>query len=136
MHTNSTIHWLLYDSSMSDEPNHLPYEQIAGELPASLLHGFWNALLDVNPLVHALHCLASMDQNLIPDTQLILDSGPTDKIAAIMSFNNTTQHALQPRRIVIMQNSGREQFIPTYSHLWEPLSYPLLFPHGTLGWER
>ena len=24
--------------------------------------------------------------------------------------------------------------IPTVSRLWEPLAYPLLFPHGSLGW--
>ena len=35
---------------------------------------------------------------------------------------------------MVSQQGGNDQYIPTISRLWEPLAYPLLFPHGTLGW--
>ncbi|KIY51825.1 hypothetical protein FISHEDRAFT_12425, partial [Fistulina hepatica ATCC 64428] len=38
------------------------------------------------------------------------------------------------RSLFIIQHDSTSQSIPTLSRQWEPLSYPLLFPHGTLGW--
>jgi hypothetical protein len=29
---------------------------------------------------------------------------------------------------------GRIEQVPLLSHSWEPLAYPILFPHATLGW--
>ena len=73
----------------------------------------------------------------LPNAQLVLhDAGPANEIAAIMSFENTTQREVRPRRIVIMRTNGTEQYIPTHSRLWEPLSYPLFFPQATLGWGK
>ena len=136
-HENSSIRWILYDSSMQDIPHHLPHEAIAQQLPVQIIQSFWNALVSVNPLVSALRLLASINPSQLPNAQLILhDAGLTNEIAAIMSFDNTTQHGIRPRRIIITRTSGTEQYVPNYSRLWEPLSYPLLFPHGTLGWGR
>ena len=53
-----------------------------------------------------------------------------------MSFDRTTQQEVRPCHIVITCTSGQEQYVPTHSHLWEPLGYLLLFPHGTLGWGK
>ena len=36
--------------------------------------------------------------------------------------------------IVISHTNGQNQQITTVSCMWEPLSYPLLFSEGTLGW--
>ena len=35
---------------------------------------------------------------------------------------------------MVIRRDGSNQSISTISRLWEPLAYPLLFPHGTLGW--
>ena len=46
------------------------------------------------------------------------------------------QCEVHSHHIIIMRTSGSEQYIPTHSCLWEPLSYSLLFPYGTLGWGK
>ncbi|CDO71194.1 hypothetical protein BN946_scf184845.g64 [Trametes cinnabarina] len=51
-----------------------------------------------------------------------------------MSYSNTSHSEVNARRIVISRTNSQNQTIPTTSRFWEPLSYPLLFPHGTLGW--
>ncbi len=58
----------------------------------------------------------------------------TQEIAAILHTDNTSVASLQPCKLLIQFQNGRNQSISTNSHLWELLVYPLLFPHGTLGW--
>ena len=41
---------------------------------------------------------------------------------------------LCPCELLIQYQNRRNQTISTNSRLWEPLVYPLLFPHGTFGW--
>ena len=36
--------------------------------------------------------------------------------------------------MMVIRRDGDNQAISTISQLWEPLAYPLLFPHATLGW--
>jgi hypothetical protein len=62
----------------------------------------------------------------------IRDTG-ADEIAAIMSYQNTLESEVAPRTMVIARRNGGNQSISTVSRLWEPLAYPSLFPHGTLG---
>jgi hypothetical protein len=50
-----------------------------------------------------------------------------------MHADNTTD--ISPRSIVIWKNSeNNPSFIPIFSRHYESLQYPLLFPHGDLGW--
>lgn len=51
-----------------------------------------------------------------------------------MDYDNTTQDEVWAHTIVISCTNGWNQQIMTVSHMWEPLSYLLLFPEGTLGW--
>ena len=64
---------------------------------------------------------------------VIRDAG-TSEIAAIMCYDNTVLSDISPRCLVVSRQNGQDQYIPTISRLWEPLAYPLFFPHGTLGW--
>ena len=64
----------------------------------------------------------------------IFDSGTSPEIAAIMSYDNTITRQIKPRQLVIRPHDNSIQRIPTTSRLWEPLVFPLLFPHATLGW--
>lgn len=61
------------------------------------------------------------------------ESSSNNDFAAIMHAANST--SVRPRNILIWRNSDQEPtFVPIYSRHYEPLQYPLLFPHGTLGW--
>jgi hypothetical protein len=64
----------------------------------------------------------------------IEDSGTTSEIAAVMNYTNTTNDDVQSCNIVTIRRDGENQRISTISRLWEPLAYPLFFPHATLGW--
>jgi hypothetical protein len=41
---------------------------------------------------------------------------------------------LNARQSIVVRHNGANQKISAISQLWEPLAYPILFPHGTLGW--
>ncbi|KAN0079303.1 hypothetical protein V8E54_004517, partial [Elaphomyces granulatus] len=42
---------------------------------------------------------------------------------------------VDPRRVVIFgRTDPQPQEVPVLSPYYEPLQYPLLFPHGTTGW--
>lgn len=51
-----------------------------------------------------------------------------------MNYANTTASDVHSHNIFIIRHDGENQSIHTISHLWEPLTYPLFFPHATLGW--
>lgn len=137
-HSNSAVRWLLYDSSMHDVSDAIiPHPNTARQLPPAFIEHVRAALQNVNPFVHAIRTLSNMPAAQYPGLQLVIaDPGPGNEVAAIMSYENTTQLDVRGRRLVIERANGREQFIHMFSRLWEPLAYPLLFPHGTLGWGR
>ena len=58
----------------------------------------------------------------------------TQEIAAILHTDNTSFANVRPHELHIKFQNGTNQSISATSRLWEPLVYPLLFPHGTLGW--
>jgi hypothetical protein len=37
--------------------------------------------------------------------------------------------------MIVVTAEGENQSVSTLGRFWEPLAYPLLFPHGTLGWS-
>jgi hypothetical protein len=93
-----------------------------------------NALFMSNPLVRGLRTL-SAEHTRSPNASIVLrEHGPPSEIAAIMSYDNTTTRQIKPRQLVVCTDRGYTQQIPTVPSLWEPLAYPLLFPHGMLGW--
>jgi hypothetical protein len=51
-----------------------------------------------------------------------------------MNYSNTTNSEIGSRNILVIRKDGENQTISTISRLWEPLVYPLFYPHGTLGW--
>lgn len=131
-HNSSAVKWLLHDGFSL---NHAPFPNLAVQIPSTWKESFRAALTRVNPLVHSLQNLANLDENLCPQAHLILkDSGTTPEIAAIMSFENTTESQIRSRRLIISKSIGTVWKVPTISRFWEPLAYPLFFPHGTLGW--
>jgi hypothetical protein len=115
--------------------NMVPFEDLAGILPPNWIDALRNALLAYNPLVGGLFHLSILDAQVCPNAHLTLeDTGTATEIAAVMNYENTTQSEVKARKIMVIRRDGANQSISTISRLWEPLAYPLLFPHGTLGW--
>ena len=128
-HAHSAICWLLYDGFMQN----IPYLALATLLPPTWIDAVHHALQNSNPFVNAL-LHYSVISTYYPNAELVLHDSGAAEIAAIMSYDNTMQAQVKARHLIISHQSGTNQAIPTISHLWEPLAYPLLFPHGTLGW--
>ena len=128
-HTNSAVRWLLYDGFIQN----IPHPTWAALLPPPWIDAVRHALIAFNPFVAALQQYGFISSQY-PNVELVLQDSGTGEIAAIMSYDNTTQSQIKARRLVISRQNGDSQTIPTVSRLWEPLAYPLLFPHGTLGW--
>lgn len=127
-HQNSAVRWLLYDGFMDGFAPHTNWADI---IPAPWLNSVRSALFRINPFVAGLR---SLNQIGAPDVSLVLEDTGTAEIAAVMAYDNTTQAQIKARRLVISRQNGSNQKISTVSRFWEPLAYPLLFPHGTLGW--
>lgn len=131
-HTNSAVRWLLYDGFLTDCAPHL---DLLRSLPPTWVDAFRNTLTRVNPFARQLQILGQMDVTECPDAHIILqDSGSTPELAAIMCYSNTTRSEVKSRQIIVSRSASSNQSIATTSRLWEPLTYPLLFPEGTLGW--
>lgn len=123
---NHSMHWFLYDER----------ERETAGLQWSVNSDWTRAVkedLDTfNPYVH--HLRRFHEHPSEATTRLELSDVSTGgDFAAIMHANNSTQ--VRPRSILIWRNSESEPtFVPIFSRHYEPLQYPLLFPHGTLGW--
>lgn len=111
----------------------VPHAQWAATLPEGWVALVHDVLTAVNPFVGALQHFCSFSERYPSATLTLKDTG-TSEVTALMSYDNTSSSENKARRLVISHHSGCTQTVPTVSRLWEPLSYPLLFPHGTLGW--
>lgn len=131
-HNDSAVRWLLYDGFLASSAPHATW---ASKIPRSWIESLRSALLRVNPFVTSLKILGEIDATLCPNAELIIeDTGSSPEIAAIMNYENTTQSEIKARKLLIIKKDGSQQQISTVSRFWEPLAYPLLFPHATLGW--
>ena len=104
-------------------------------MPESWITPIAADLQQVNPYVHHLYRFSTTwnDNPEAVTTLELADIAPSRDFAAIMHANNSV--TVHPRSILIWHNSDDDpSFIPIFSRHYEPLQYPLLFPHGTLGW--
>lgn len=129
-HPNSAVHWLLHDGFDMDQAPHYDW---AATIPLEWKNQVIAALTRVNPFVQGLLQLRDIPQDT-PNARLeIVDSGAAE-IAALIRYDNTALGEVDPRRIVVSRTDGTLEWINTISRFWEPLVYPLFYPHGTLGW--
>lgn len=88
-----------------------------------------------NPFIRQLCCLSQLDATRCPEAHIILmDSPDTPEITTILRYSNTSRADVQPRHLVVSRINNVNSSLPVVSRLWEPLVYPLFFPHRTLGW--
>ena len=129
---NSAVRWLLYDGF---DPSAAPHNNTS--IPPQWITLLRECFLRVNPLTYSISFLHDLHLHHPDDfstaSVVIRDAG-TSEIAAIMCYDNTVLSDISPRCLVVSRQNGQDQYIPTISRLWEPLAYPLFFPHGTLGW--
>jgi hypothetical protein len=131
-HPNSAVRWLLYDGFMKHST---PYAAWAAAIPPVWLDAVASSLVTYNPFVQSLIHLSMIDPISCPTAQLTLkDNSNASEIAAVMNFSNTTRTDTNCRSVIVVRHDRENQAVSTISRLWEPLAYPLLFPHATLGW--
>jgi hypothetical protein len=121
-----SMHWFIYDEVQRQT------SATSHGVPMKYVQRVRSALRSVNPYVDHLHHFYDFSES---DTIAIeLTEPPAGQdFAAIIHANNSTE--IEPRSVCIWQNSNTEgTFIPIFSRHYEPLQYPLLFPHGNLGW--
>jgi len=129
-HANSCIRWLLFDGFMA---NKCPFHEWAANLPPSWIASMRKALKRHNPFVRQIRFLSRKIPRCPSASLLLYDSG-TAEVAALINDDNTTATHIHTRSLRICTTENNVQYVPVTSRLWEPLAYPLLFPHGTLGW--
>ena len=131
---DTAIRWMLYDGF---DDSSTPHHTQARDVPSSWIQAIRTALTLYNPFVSTVLSLRNLQlqQPLEFGTASIIvqDSGCAE-IAAVMCYENTLRSQISPRSLHISTIDNRAQSISTVSRLWEPMAYPLLFPHGTLGW--
>nr|VWP00470.1 Ubiquitin carboxyl-terminal hydrolase 7 [Ganoderma boninense] len=132
-HEDSPVHWIVYDGFSLQNP---PHSRYAHALPQTWIEHMRNALLRINPYIRSLRILGDLDPTSCPEAHVILSdaAGCTPELAAIIRYDNSTQPDVRPRRLIVARTDNQNVTVPTTSRFWEPLSYPLFFPHGTLGW--
>ena len=131
---DTAIQWMLYDGFKDSS---IPHHTQARDVPSSWIQALRTSLTLHNPFVLTVISLRDLQlqQPLQFSTASIVvqDSGCAE-IAAVMCYENTLRSQISPRSLLISTINNGAQSISTVSRLWEPMAYPLLFPHGSLGW--
>jgi hypothetical protein len=123
---NHSFHWFLYDEREREVHGQ------EWEVPRNWTCMVRRDLHTVNPYVHQLQQFRNISEER-PSALEIRDVSSNGDFAAIMHAANST--AVRPRSILIWRNSERQpSFVSIFTRHYEPLQYPLLFPHGNQGW--
>jgi hypothetical protein len=122
-----SLHWFLYDSlDREREGEHF-------KVPVDWTRAVEKDLNEVNPYVRHLRRFPTTDTERPTRALILSDVSSNGDFAAIFHADNST--SIKPRTVVVWQNNDAEPtFVPIYSRHYEPLQYPLLFPHGSAGW--
>jgi len=133
-HDNNAVRWMLYDGF---EDSAIPHRTQVRDVPSSWIRALRTSLTEHNPFASQVLSLYDLWLKRPDDFSIasiiVQDSGCAE-IAAVMCYENSLRSQVSPRSLMISTTDGNPQHIPTVSRLWEPMAYPLFFPHGTLGW--
>jgi hypothetical protein len=124
--SSHSLNWYLYDSLEHEHKGQ------SFNIPSDWIIALDTALQSVNPYIHNLRRFSTVTA---PSTNTLelSDIASGGDFAAVFHARNLT--IVNPCSIVIWQNRAEQPtFIPTFSWHYEPLQYPLLFPHGSPGW--
>ena len=131
---NTAVRWMLYDGF---EDTSIPHSLHACDIPLLWICAVRTSLSLYNPFastVLSLHALQVQQPLLFNSASIVVQDSGCAEIAAVMCYENTLHSQISPRSLFISTTGSHGQSISTVSRLWEPMAYPLFFPHGTLGW--
>jgi hypothetical protein len=122
-------HWFLYDATARSQ------KAAQQHVPQIMLECVRFDIEENNPLYHAYRSFADYrreEQHAYMELELA-DAGSGHEIAALYHVGNSPMPS--PRKVYIQRASDITPARINILHpLYEPLQYPLLFPHGTEGW--
>lgn len=121
-----SFHWFLYDEREREAHGR------EWDVETTWTRAVRGDLDEVNPYVRQLQMFERVPSETTSALE-IFDASSNGDFAAIMHAANTT--TIRPRSILIWRNSEeRPAFVSILTRHYEPLQYPILFPHGTRGW--
>ena len=125
-----SMRWFLYDETARTQ------KAIDRQLPLDAMDQIRNLLESVNPYVSTLrYALGEAGPDANPLAVELQHRPAGGELAAIINTHNLS--VVDTRKIVFFRRGGRQpQFVDILSRQYEPLQYPLFFPHGTPGWGR
>ena len=131
---NTAVRWMLYDGF---EDSSIPHRAQARDVPLSWVRALRTALEQYNPFASRVLSLRNLQirrpRQFGSAIIVVKDSGCAE-IAVVMCYENTLRSEVTSRSLLISTMDDQQQTISTVNKLWEPMAYPLFFPHGTLGW--
>ncbi|CAG8496235.1 7053_t:CDS:2 [Cetraspora pellucida] len=122
---NHSINWYLYDEQERYVAAH------NYKVPSEWVSIVQQILIKVNPYTCSLRTLR--DNSSATASLELRENTSNGEVAAIIHADNIIN--VQPRSILIWRDTDiAPKFVNILSAQYEPLQYPLLFPHGTPGW--
>jgi hypothetical protein len=123
-----SMRWFLYDETARE------HQGIQFGVPLEAIENVRNLLESVNPYIstvrHAIDQVGDENCPMAVELRHLLAGG---ELAAIINTQNLT--SIHPRKVVFFRSGGdRAHYMHILSRHYEPLQYPLLFPHVTPGW--
>ncbi|KAI3551986.1 hypothetical protein CSPX01_00662 [Colletotrichum filicis] len=122
-----SMRWFLYDEDARS------LKAANANVPLPAVQQTKHLIQSVNPYLSTIrHALQQVADEAIPLAVELKDSSLSGEVAAVINTQNLG--TIDCRKVVFHRHGGRAQFVHILSRHYEPLQYPLLFPHGTLGW--
>jgi Helitron helicase-like domain at N-terminus len=130
--TDSTQHehpaqWLLYDASRRDAV------AAKRKVPSPFVSAVRFDLEQHNMLYHVYQQFSEFESESEDAYIELADPGSGNEIAALFHLGNAPYPT--PRSLYVQRASDASPIpVPILNSLYEPMQYPLLFPHATPGW--
>lgn len=124
---NHSLRWFLYDVEGHQR------QGLACHLPAWWISMFKDQLQEINPFVNRIQAAAKQAGEESFEVTLEQPAA-VGEVAAIVNASNL--QTVNARAVTYCgKGDNNHQYLSILSPFYEPLQYPLLFPHGTLGWQ-
>ena len=123
------LRWFVFDNGERDRL------AVREGIPLGYYTAVGSLLQTVNPYISQLqHAFDTTSEDRSASIELKNPPAGNDEIAAIVNISSIRH--VNPRTVRIFGGSSTDtQPVSILSSQYEPLAYPLLFPHGTPGWS-
>jgi len=126
---NHPAHWFLYDAQAALD------RAASTNIPLAIVNGVRQDLFSVNRLVSTYRNFAQFSPQSPTAYIELADPGPGEEIAALYRIGDAPVASGRDLYVQCAADVAPSR-ISILHPLYEPLQYPLLFPHGTLGWGK